>query len=101
MRIKKIEFPVRRNGFIYELNKREQNIALVEVYDSINGGALAGYEVWKVKQTKPFVFEAYQNEYDLIERQPSTKDWGLNGFSYVNFIEAKQKFEELLKASVK
>ena len=87
----------RKNGYNYELLKREGTVCLFEQFKSI--GSTRYYEVLIVRLLK----ERYINKKKIPAREalPSNNMFGVYGWGYDTLEMAQQKFNELVEKKKK
>ena len=90
--MKKLEFPVIRNKFKYELIKRRGNWALIEQHNLLYPEAPIKYEVWRIRTKK--AQELFGKKYERREIEPPATKWGEEGWTYFELADARHDYNE-------
>lgn len=94
-RIKKLPETVRKNGFAYQLVKRDDKKCM---YAQHNGmGRVIAYEVFKTKLGSPHpkALEDVKN-YDKVERFPGDEEFGVRAWTYCSLEKAEESYSSIL-----
>ena len=90
--MKKLEFPVIRNKFKYELIKRRGNWALAKQQNLMYPEAPVKYEVWRIRTKK--AQELFGKKYERREIHPPATKWGEEGWTYFELEDAEHDYNE-------
>lgn len=82
-----------KKGFLHTQLDRDGDIA---IFSRQKGNALEHFEV--VKIGRHHGYELAGNHIPAAETYPSSSTWGVNGFTYLDRQEAKEKFHALVSA---
>jgi hypothetical protein len=85
----------RKNGFHYELMKREGDIAMVKQRLEPGRGLLA-YEILRIRRAE--AREMHGKAIEAAEYGPCNEDFGKHGWSYPTIERAEAKFSEMVCA---
>ena len=90
--MRKLEFPVIRNKFKYELIKRHGNWALIKQHNLMYPEAPVKYEVWRIRMKK--AQELFGKKYERREIDPPATKWGEEGWTNFEFVDARHDYNE-------
>lgn len=96
MNIKQIDFSKNHNHIRHELlwiaMQEEQKGRILLTIQDHEGSSR--YEVWLTRYSKPHPLS--DQSYDLVECAPSSAQWGVRGWTYLNLSDAKDKMHSLI-----
>lgn len=85
---------IRKNGFVYEMIKRNNYFAIYAQYIE---DEIIAYEVFRVKIQKPRVGKFAGVEIQFVEKElfPNNEDFGYTAFTCRNLEKAEKRFGEM------
>ena len=84
---------IRKNGYLYQLLKRSDQVALYEQLDPDQNMNRIGYEVFRITIQREREFDS--RHFPRKEKFPSDNDFGKTAWSIPNLQEALLRFLEL------
>lgn len=91
----------RKKAIQYRQIERLNNLALYSLAYCSNVSAIIGYDVIRVrmytlKADMPEFLQRVRNDNEIIECYPTSEKWGTQGWSFITYAAAKEKFNSLI-----
>ena len=85
-----------RNGFEFEQVQRTENAA---IYQKFKSGGACSFEVIRIRERKER--EAFGTTFEAGEFYPSSEEWGVFGWTYVDLVGAQHRLGVLTASKSK
>ena len=91
--MKKIKFPFTKNMYEYDLIHRAGMWAFVRKSNLLYPDAPISFEIWNIRAQKKYEYPK-GNIVPAKEMMPGNEQWGIYGFSFMEFQDASEFFSK-------